>query len=66
MDTCYGCMYQFGSKPEWEAKANSDNACAPGEQIAVSEKAYDCLLGRFLVEFDSFLRQFLLDAQIKV
>ena len=64
MDTCYNCMYRFGSNEELEASraaaARDDAGPAALPGASRSELRGDgALLAQFLVEFDGFLRQFL-------
>lgn len=91
MDTCYGCMYKFGSHPEIEAKSVSvpelaaafewatpetgfrktSNGSAPVEEtLAASlfgmKNEGSCLFNKFLVEFHSFLGEFLVDRNVDV
>lgn len=93
MDTCYGCMYKFGSSPELEASAGmAATASAPVEaatDLAGAEATSaapsaattavldipifrapssegECLFNKFLVEFHSFLGDFIADSKVNV
>lgn len=61
MDTCYGCMYKFGSNTELEEKAES----AKKESLLPSNSE-ESLFGHFLIEYEGFLRDFLVNSKIKV
>lgn len=60
-------MYKFGTNEKLE---NAQGECMPIEcaptECAPEVVAEECLLGQFLVEFESFLRGFLADRQIGV
>lgn len=68
MDTCYGCMYKFGTKPELEARVSIESNKPGVENIEIgglnSENAD--LFGSFLVECEGFLRKFIADRKICV
>ncbi len=76
MDTCYGCMYRFGSKPEWEqemqkgARACAQKPLESGEGVErrapFAPGNEGCLLGDFLVQLHRFLGDFLVDAGVKL
>lgn len=75
METCYNCMYTFGSKPELESApqgAQSDTEFDTCEQASypaqpsVTTTSEDELLARFLKEFHGFLGQFLLHNDIRI
>lgn len=57
MDICYNCMYRFGSNLEIERSAMSAKDVYAGEEV---------LLSQFLVEFERFLSNFLLDRLVDV
>lgn len=69
MDTCYNCMYRFGSNEKLEESVAADGAGSPraaGSSDAsaaptTADVAADGLLAEFLVELEGFLRQFLAD-----
>ncbi len=65
MDTCYGCMYRFGSKPELEQQHTAETPSV-SEEIVGSPKEGSALCVEFLVELQSFLRDFLLDRKVGV
>lgn len=74
MPTCFGCMYQFGSKPELELRLTQEAACdaaAPHAETGAlkgcaANAPEGCLLGEFLEKFERFMRDFLVDARIQV
>lgn len=74
VDTCYGCMYTFGSNPEIEAEAqaeagaempNAIEAEATGPDMPEPEAPAD-LFNEFLIELDGFLGKFIADRKIHV
>lgn len=71
MDTCYGCMYRFGTKPEWET-ALSDSKAAAGKPVHASTGAspqmrcgargeQGCLCREFLEKASSLIADLLAD-----
>ncbi len=70
MDTCYGCMYRFGSSPELEEKALSsgqgDSGGESNKQPSCQLGGKGCLFSDFLVEFERFLRDFLVNRAVQV
>lgn len=76
MDTCYNCMYRFGSNEELEecVAASSPEPAAtvapggPAEPVGpLPGNAEDrVLFAEFLVELEGFLRQFLADRVVDV
>ena len=86
MDTCYNCMYRFGSNPELEKRADDVPSELPEEVDRETEKAASgseaavknrnsasvdaptgcALFVEFLVQFQGFLRDFLLDSKVRV
>lgn len=84
METCYSCMYKFGSNPELEMRFAKSEA-VDGECAVVQERKEEGVLhgessrgaqGRkdgdeslcveFLVQLQGFLRDFLLNSQVRV
>ena len=57
MDTCYNCMYKFGSNQEIE------RSVLPAVEVEMKEEV---LFSQFLVEFERFLSNFLLDRLVDV
>lgn len=69
MDTCYNCMYRFGSNEQLESapKVAATAQAVPPPQAQTSAKgAEGCLLGEFLVELEGFLREFLVNRKVDV
>lgn len=74
MDTCFNCMYRFGSEPALEHKVDNQADTILDGKTANSSKGEcgrpfatdDALFREFLVKFESFLGDFLLDSEIGV
>ncbi len=66
METCYGCMYQFGSNPNLEAKADAEAALSGRAVEKAEQEAGECLFNHFLVDFERFLRDFLVYRHVEI
>ncbi len=73
MDVCYGCMYQFDNKPCSVEFANAEQANSSSTSMhcaehieKTSETNTSSLLEHFLVEFERFLRDFLVNRAIQI
>lgn len=84
MDTCYSCMYKFGSNPELEMRFARPDAVAKGRAVGREQEeeggsqeegsranqhkkeGEESLCVEFLVQLQGFLRDFLLDRQVRV
>lgn len=64
MDTCFNCMYRFGSNEALEAAPPAEED--PAARKLAERRGEACLLGEFLVEFEGFLRDFLVDRKVDV
>lgn len=65
MDTCYGCMYRFGSSPNLEAPP-AESPSAQVDALGMVSAKDDYLFNKFLVEFHSFLGDFIANRKIDV
>lgn len=76
MDTCYGCMYKFGSNPELEMGAAQMQSIQTNQELNLQEVVPifreqpgfqdGCLFNKFLVEFHGFLGKFLADCKVNI
>lgn len=64
MDTCFGCMYRFGTRPDLEQQAETRSQAGQPGSGAAATAPESCLLGQFLVELHRFLGDFLVDARV--
>lgn len=67
MPTCFNCMHSFADDERTEPKTRSEAVCEiEPPEACVGTGGEGCLLGEFLVQFERFLREFVVDRKIDV
>lgn len=67
MPTCFNCMHSFAEDERPEPKTQNEAVREGGPpKTCTGVGGEGCLLGEFLVQFEGFLREFVVDRKVDV
>lgn len=67
MPTCFNCMHSFEGEEPAKPTVQAEGADGCGKRPSCRDvDGEGCLLGEFLVQFEGFLREFVVDRKVDV